>query len=151
MIREGQEVEVVDNDTGEDLTAITLTQVIMESEKREHNFIPHSILTDLIRTGGKSLKTIREKLPSPPDLIQKVDQEISDRLETLIHRGEIAEEEGIRLRDQLISEGKRWLNNPQITDIEIEYTLLAYGFATRKDYERILTEIESVSAKIDSV
>ena len=35
MIRNGADVQVVDNVTGEDLTAVTLTQIIMEREKRE--------------------------------------------------------------------------------------------------------------------
>ena len=34
MIHEGQEVQVVDHETGEDLTNLTLSQIIFEQEKK---------------------------------------------------------------------------------------------------------------------
>ena len=37
MIRTGQDVHVVDNESGEDLTNLTLTQIIFEQEKRSAN------------------------------------------------------------------------------------------------------------------
>jgi polyhydroxyalkanoate synthesis regulator phasin len=151
MIRAGDDVQVVDNATGEDLTAVTLTQVIMEQEKKERDFVPRSILTELIRTGGESLKSLQERIPSPPDLIQKVDQEISGRLETLIQRGEIAEEEGKTLRDQLIDEGKQWFYNPQLTDKEIEDALINLGVPTRVDYERIIAQIEKLIKGVEDL
>ncbi|MGD8806379.1 MAG: polyhydroxyalkanoate synthesis regulator DNA-binding domain-containing protein, partial [Chloroflexota bacterium] len=33
LIRQGQEVQITDHQTGEDLTAVTLTQIIFEQEK----------------------------------------------------------------------------------------------------------------------
>jgi polyhydroxyalkanoate synthesis repressor PhaR len=55
-IREGQEIRVVDNATSEDVTAQTLSQVILE-ESRRGVPLPSEILHALIRQGGDLLNT----------------------------------------------------------------------------------------------
>ena len=51
-IREGQEIRVVDNATSADVTAQTLTQVILEEGRRGTAMPPSEILHALIRQGG---------------------------------------------------------------------------------------------------
>lgn len=55
MIRAGKDVHVVDHETGDDLTTLTLSQIILEQEKKSAGFLPRSLLTSLIRTGGDTL------------------------------------------------------------------------------------------------
>ncbi len=52
MIRNGEEVQILDHNTGEDLTALTLTQIIFEQEKKQGGFLPRSVLTGLVQAGG---------------------------------------------------------------------------------------------------
>jgi len=53
IIRGGETVEVVDNVTGDDITAQTLTQVVLEEGKRGRHLLPTDLLHDLLRRGGK--------------------------------------------------------------------------------------------------
>ena len=53
LIRRGEEVQVVDHATGEDLTAQTLAQVILEQAKRRESSLSLSVLAGLIRAGGE--------------------------------------------------------------------------------------------------
>jgi len=55
LIREGEHVKVVDNDTGSDLTALTLAQIISEQQKNHRDSIPQSILASLIQRNGVHL------------------------------------------------------------------------------------------------
>ena len=65
MIQDGQEVQVLDYENGEDLTNLTLTQIILEQEKKSStNFVPRTLLTSLIRTGGDTLDHMRRSLPA---------------------------------------------------------------------------------------
>lgn len=67
MIRNGSEVQVFDHETGEDLTNLTLTQIILEQEKKSASgFVPRALLTGLIRTGGDTLGHVRRSLPAWP-------------------------------------------------------------------------------------
>ena len=43
LIREGEEVQVLDHATGEDLTALSLSQILFEREKKSAGFLPHSV------------------------------------------------------------------------------------------------------------
>lgn len=53
IIRHGETVEVIDNVTGDDITAQTLTQVVLEEGRRGRHLLPTELLHDLLRRGGK--------------------------------------------------------------------------------------------------
>src|SRR5579871_3801008 len=55
MIRAGEDVKIVDNNSKEDLTAITLAQIIFEEEKKA-SFLPLSALRNIIQSGGQSIQ-----------------------------------------------------------------------------------------------
>ncbi|OGQ22838.1 MAG: hypothetical protein A3I05_01555 [Deltaproteobacteria bacterium RIFCSPLOWO2_02_FULL_44_10] len=61
MIRIGKEIKVIDNKSGEDLTAVTLAQIIFEAQKRKTSVLPESLLTHMIRLGGGALRDILAK------------------------------------------------------------------------------------------
>jgi polyhydroxyalkanoate synthesis repressor PhaR len=62
MIRAGHDVHVTDHESGEDLTTLTLSQVILDQEKRQAGFLPRSLMTDLIRSGGETLDYLLRSL-----------------------------------------------------------------------------------------
>ena len=51
MIRGGREISVVDAASGEDLTSVTLTQVILEHERNHRGTLPTGFLHQLIKHG----------------------------------------------------------------------------------------------------
>lgn len=54
MIKGGAEVKVLDNRTKEDLTSVTLAQIIFEEEKKRSQ-MPLGMLREIIRNGGETL------------------------------------------------------------------------------------------------
>jgi polyhydroxyalkanoate synthesis repressor PhaR len=92
MIKAGDEVRVVDNKTGEDLTSVTLAQIIFETEKKK-SFMPLDLLRGLIQNKGESLGEVyREKLEKPVqqlrDTAQARVQEMRGRVEGVFKKGE---------------------------------------------------------------
>ena len=51
MIRAGREISVVDAASGEDLTSVTLTQIILENERTRRASLPAAFLHQLIKHG----------------------------------------------------------------------------------------------------
>jgi polyhydroxyalkanoate synthesis repressor PhaR len=51
MIRAGREISVVDAANGEDLTSVTLTQIILENERTRRANLPSAFLHQLIKHG----------------------------------------------------------------------------------------------------
>jgi polyhydroxyalkanoate synthesis repressor PhaR len=53
MIRNGDDVKIVDNKTKEDLTTVTLAQIIFEEEKKQRSFLPLNAMRNIIQSGGE--------------------------------------------------------------------------------------------------
>ena len=49
LVRDGQDIKVIDNQSGEDLTTVTLSQILLEQEKRKETAIPKSFFVGLIQ------------------------------------------------------------------------------------------------------
>ncbi len=56
-IRDGETIEIIDNETGEDITSQTLTKAILDDEKNEDQALTSVLLHDLIRWGNKKLES----------------------------------------------------------------------------------------------
>ncbi len=151
LIREGEEVRVVDHATGEDLTAVTLTQIIFEQEKKRSGFLPQAVLTSLIQAGGERLATLRHALASPLELTHQVDEEIERRLHTLISRGELAAEEGLRLRDKLLSQRYRPSTPSWPSEQDLERLLDERGVPTRDDLRQMFQQLSVLADKLDEL
>ncbi|MCB1213953.1 MAG: hypothetical protein KDK66_00625 [Deltaproteobacteria bacterium] len=92
MIRTGDDVKVVDNRSGEDLTTITLTQIIFEEEKKNKKLLPLYALRKVIQSGGESLAQLLQKpintintavnsITNVRDEAEKVIDKIKDEIE----------------------------------------------------------------------
>jgi polyhydroxyalkanoate synthesis repressor PhaR len=58
LIREGEDVRIVDNNSKEDLTGITLAQIIFEEEKKQKSFLPLAAMRNIIKSGGERLEEL---------------------------------------------------------------------------------------------
>jgi polyhydroxyalkanoate synthesis repressor PhaR len=93
-IRDGQEVRVLDNSSGADVTAQTLTQIILDEGRRGTSLLPTELLHDLVRVGQKAVESGVEQMQS------KVDRFVQASIDRLgpVRR---AREEMDRLRSRL--------------------------------------------------
>ena len=66
-IRQGQEVKVVDNATGADVTSQTLTQIILDEGRRGTSSLPSELLHDLVRMGERAVSSGLEQVSSGVD------------------------------------------------------------------------------------
>jgi polyhydroxyalkanoate synthesis repressor PhaR len=72
MIRQGEDVKVVDNNSKEDLTSVTLAQIIFEEEKKQPSFLPLSALRNIIQSGGQSLHDLVSQLSESAERVGRV-------------------------------------------------------------------------------
>jgi len=78
MIKGGAEVKVLDNRSKEDLTSVTLAQIIFEEEKKRSQ-MPLGVLREIIRHGGEAVAVFYQ---------DKVGNRLSERLEEMKNRTE---------------------------------------------------------------
>jgi polyhydroxyalkanoate synthesis repressor PhaR len=70
-VRGGQEVRVVDNASSEDVTAQTLTQVILDEGKKGTSLLPSELLHELVRFGERAVTNGVEQLQHGVDRVLK--------------------------------------------------------------------------------
>lgn len=61
LVKQGREIEISDDKTGEDVTAFILTQVVLEEVKKKSLLLPVSLLSLLIRYGDSVLSEFFDK------------------------------------------------------------------------------------------
>ncbi len=82
LVREGHEIEVVDRDNGHDLTQVTLSQIVLEEEKRGPGRLVDAGGEMLHDRGQALLEYVRKTLNVPADLRHQVERR-REGLETM--------------------------------------------------------------------
>jgi len=54
LLEEDEEVQVIDNESGEDITSVTLSQILVDTE-RSNRAVPGNLLSELVQRGGDAL------------------------------------------------------------------------------------------------
>jgi len=96
LIRAGEQIQVVDNESGKDITAPILAQVVAQTRGRGGLLSTH-VLTDLIQAGGDTIAEVRRSIWDRLGGAALVDAEIGRRLERLRDEGLLGVEESERL------------------------------------------------------
>lgn len=144
LVRTGEEVTVIDHESGEDVTSLTLTQIILEQEKKKSGYLSTSTLANLIRSGGASLGTsINDTLGSFRKSVQKSVASLSElnpvneeSINKLIEQGKLNVEQaqGLLKLDGLLSEVLHSLNVP-----------------THKEIQALQEQVETLSARLSEL
>ena len=86
MIRTGKEISVVDAASGEDLTGVTLTQIILENQRSHRGGLPTGFLHQLIKHGEawqdfvqRSMKSSLEGIVSSQREVERIFQDWASR------------------------------------------------------------------------
>lgn len=100
LVRDGHEIKVVDRETGQDLTQVTLSQIVLSEEKRPARAIDGNAIQE---RGQALLDYVRKTLNVPSDLVNQVEK----------RRGDL---EGVI--DEAIERALRRLRIPSHNDID---------------------------------
>jgi len=91
LVRGGEDVMVIDNESEEDLTSVTFAQIILDEEKRKTHLVSVPFLRKLIRSGEARV------------------QDFSDRATRSMEAlGDLREKAGERVREVVEGGGKAW-------------------------------------------
>ena len=87
FVKQGEEVQVVDNDSGEDLTAVTFAQIILEEERRKNGLLPLPILRNIIQQGEATLQDLASRVDRGMEAIGSIGEKAGKRVQELVGRG----------------------------------------------------------------
>jgi len=129
MVRAEKGVRVIDNESGDDVTSLTLTQIILEQEKKSSGYLSSSLLTNLIRSGGSTFDQLRKSVHSGvagvagigglSELTRRRRQELEAQVGNLFEQGKLTVEQAqsVLKLDGLVNDVLHSLNVPTHADL----------------------------------
>jgi len=162
MVRSSDEVRIIDNDSGEDLTAVTFAQIIFEEAKRDSGVMGLPILRSIIRQGGAAIQEIisgvdrgREAIESVRDLAEKRVKAMAETagVQARDTRKQIdrAEQSGRRLLNEIFEMPQRQIEQLQHridTQVRASLERVTEHPAVKHELQRIESSIKSLEHQL---
>lgn len=155
LLERGEEVQVVDNESGEDITQITLSQILVDSE-RARSDPSDTLLTQILSRGGDAVYTaIRKSVDDATDGIGEFQQRFRDLVakgETLAQRSRpFAWERREREGEQRAAPapGATPFRSGAGRDTARETSAAGSGLPSRTEIERLNRNLERVAAALE--
>lgn len=100
LIADGQDIQVLDRKSGDDLTNPTLAQVLLEQVKGGASRLPRQVLTRVIRLAAGPDSALRQ-WPEPQDAAGRARQEAEKIVSRLLGHGRLSLDDAVALRQDL--------------------------------------------------
>jgi polyhydroxyalkanoate synthesis repressor PhaR len=109
MVRDGEEVSIIDNRTGEDLTTVTLAQIVFEEEKRDRRMLP--------------IQTLRMIIQTPGEFIQRLAKPVSDFREQTQQQVERLRRQAQAQQEEIVTPVRDFVENIQrkVDDMQVQF------------------------------
>jgi polyhydroxyalkanoate synthesis repressor PhaR len=117
LVQEGEAVQVLENETGEDITAGILAQVVLQARGRSGPQLPTQLLTGLIQIGGDTIANLRRSLATSLGGAEVIEAEINRRIDHLVASGGLSAEESRHWRQLLTQTDFGPTNGQFATDV----------------------------------
>jgi len=151
LVRAGEEIQVLDNPTGEDITSTVLSEILRRQERR-NSFLPPALLTALVRRGSSGWDRLRESLRGSLEAARLLEDELQERIDTLVDRGEMSLAEAQELREEIAARARlRQASAEERILKDIEGSLRRLDVPTVKDLRRLERRLVEMEAKVDSL
>jgi polyhydroxyalkanoate synthesis repressor PhaR len=159
MIKGGAEVKVLDNRSKEDLTSVTLAQIIFEEEKKRSQ-MPLGVLREIIRHGGEAVAVfyqdklgskLSERLEEMKNRTESLRENIEQKVRgvTSLLRG--SEEKGGAVKE-VISAGQTAVEELRAKmDQGVKQALDFSGGAVAQEIEKLQRKIEALEKKLEQI
>jgi polyhydroxyalkanoate synthesis repressor PhaR len=151
LIKQQIEIKVVENDTGNDITATTLSQIIFDLEKNQTGVLPVDLLFSLVQSGGKRFDEIRRNIFTSLNFPRHFNDELDRRVKTLISSGEITEDDGRNLLAKLHALEPR--QDSLIVNMEEKILgfLKEQEIPTRSDLQILMDQLDDLSHTVEEL
>jgi polyhydroxyalkanoate synthesis repressor PhaR len=151
LIRSGDEISVVDNKTGEDITSTTISQIMARDEKVKNDNVFSSALIQLLRKGPGTLIDYGRKYVSLWErALTMADGEIDRLVDRLVREKELTASEGSKLKKEILGRTddlKNWISDK--IDQRINEVLDLMNLATKEQVVTLTAKIETLTKKVE--
>lgn len=151
LISSGNDVEIIDNKTGEDLTASIVSQLIARNAGDKGRSVSSGILIQLFRKGSSALAEYSKKYVSVwHSAFTMAEDEVDAVVKRLVQNRELTRSEGSRLKQEVAgvtASLKTWIAETierRLTDM-----LNAMNLATKDQVAGLTARIQQLEHRLD--
>jgi polyhydroxyalkanoate synthesis repressor PhaR len=137
LVQGGDSVQVLDNETGDDITASTLAQVVLLARRGGGRLLSTNVLTGLIQTSGETIGSLRRAIVTSLGGVDLVELEIVRRIEALQAGGMIDAKEAGRMQYLLLHAASK----------PAELALLP----THSDIDRLKAQLDDLTKTVEQL
>ena len=82
-VRGGEDVKILENENGEDLTAVTFAQIILEGERKKSGLLSLGLMRELIQHGEAALQNLAATVDRGMEVIRQAPERAGRRVQEL--------------------------------------------------------------------
>jgi len=88
LVQQDEQIQVIDNDTKQDVTNVVLSSIILDSAKKEESMLPDTMLIDLIQKRGEAvMASVKKSVAAGVGAAELVQQEVEKRIKEALEKG----------------------------------------------------------------
>jgi polyhydroxyalkanoate synthesis repressor PhaR len=164
LVRAGEDLRIIDNDAGEDLTALIFAQIIFEEEKRKNGLLELPVLRWIIQRGGATVQEILNRVDRGREAFVNVRELAEKGVKQLLQAGEsgAAEPRGTkrhtpdgastrRLLDEILEAPQKQLEQLQHridAQVRASFERFTAHPAIQNELQRIETSVRSLERQL---
>ncbi len=150
LLKAGEEISVMDNETGEDITEATISQILARTQKGQTDNAAANVMIQLLRKGPGTLVDYGKKYVSLWDrALTMADEEIDRLVEKLIKEKEITPSEGSKLKKDMLNRAddlKKWI--AEKIDQRVSEALDLMNLASKDQVFQLTSKIDALTQKV---
>ena len=152
LVKDGQDIKVVENQTGEDLTTVTLSQILLEQEKRKEGKLPKSFFMDLVqRSSSTVVDFMRKNVLQYFDSSMLSEETLTENVDQLVKSGEIPQEDAKQLKDEIKTRTQTFTQRlDELVERRVQDVMAKLNIPTKAEIERLNQRLDEVSKKLDA-
>lgn len=153
LVREGQDIKVVENQTGEDLTNVTLSQILLEQEKRKEGGLPKTFFMDLIqRSSHTVVDFMRKNVLHYFDHTFLSEEKIDENVDQLVEAGEIQHEEAKQIKDEIRTRAATFKQRlDELVERRVRDILTALNIPTKAEIDRLGEKVDELTRRCETL
>ncbi len=152
LIKQGKDIIIIDNETGEDLTASIVSNLIATTRGKAGGTVSSGVLIQLFRKGGNALTDYAKRYVSFwQRSFTMAEDEIDDMVKKLVKSKEISTSEGTRLKREIMgftTSLKEWISDA--IDKRLKEVLAATNLATKDQVSQLNARIKTLEKKLET-
>ncbi|RMG15457.1 MAG: hypothetical protein D6731_08320 [Planctomycetota bacterium] len=153
LVRDGQDIRVVDNQSGEDLTTVTLSQILLEQEKRKEGKLPKSFFMSLIQRSSNSIGDfMRKNVLQYFDSTLLSEETIEENVDELVRTGELPQEEAKQLKDEIRERTQSFRERlDELIEARVQDLLKSLNIPTKSEVESLKERLAELNRLVDEL